>query len=432
MATNKKLGELLVEAGLVTAAQVDEALAIQKRSGKRIGEILVEAKRVTEQEVTAALSRQLSVPLYDGTGHVPDPAAVRLVPASVAWRHRLVPVSADATRLVVVVSDPLNVLALDDVQLLTGLEVSARLAAPGRIADLLRAAYGDRPSFSEDDLIDRLMSVRPGAVEPAELMQSVDDPGTDQAPIVRLVNLILADAVSHGASEIHIEPQPHRLDVRWRWDGELCWRMTPPVNAYTAIRNRLGIMADLPLAKVGEPRTGRFSVGIRLPGPGAPRADGTVAGSEPAPTGGSGSPPDGRSAQGRPERHTAQIVVRSLPTASGERLVAKIVDDRALTATPQELGLELPQLALLKEALDRRSGLILVVGLADSGRTTTLHTLASGLCRENRLVALVEDRLELKLPGVAQVICDRSTGHRLRAIESCLDHNPHTVVLAEL
>jgi len=198
-----RLGEALIANGLITQEQLKEAIARQKQSGKRLGEVLIDMHVVTERDITEVLSKQLNVPFIDLSNYIVDPAIAKLVPEHISERHQLIPINKVGNKLTVAMVDPLNILAVDDIALMTGLQVKTVVATPSDIRKALQDAYGAQSKM--DDLMDDLVDITKDS-KPEEELDALGELGENDAPIIRLVNLVITQAVSGGVSDIHVEP----------------------------------------------------------------------------------------------------------------------------------------------------------------------------------------------------------------------------------
>ncbi|MBI2945320.1 MAG: Flp pilus assembly complex ATPase component TadA, partial [Candidatus Wallbacteria bacterium] len=257
--TKLRLGEVLIANGLITQEQLKEAIARQKQTGKRLGSILVEMRVVTERDITEVLSKQLNVPFIDLSNYLVDPAIAKLIPEHIAERHQLIPINKVGNKLTVAMVDPLNILAIDDIALMTGLQVKTVVATPSDVTKALQEAYGAQSKM--DDLMDDLVDIGKDS-EKEELGNLDGELGENDAPIIRLCNLIISQAVSSGVSDIHIEPFEKELRIRYRQDGVLYNAMTPPKRAQAAISSRLKIMASLDIAEKRLPQDGRIKIKV--------------------------------------------------------------------------------------------------------------------------------------------------------------------------
>jgi type IV pilus assembly protein PilB len=373
-----RLGERLVERGVVTPADVEAALERQRLGGLRLGRELADQGALQESELVRELSDHLGVPVLNLADRLLDPAVARLVPEHICARHQVIAVSILDNELTLAMVDPANVLAIDDVQLMTGLRVHPVLVT----SDDLRHAQDS--VFGAPARIDAVFADLGGASDAADaggiLPADVEaDPAEvsglleNEAPIIRLVNLILDDAIASGGTEVHFVPRARELGVWVRArDGELTLTMTPPKAAQQAIATRLRVMAGLAPWRSLQPATGA----IRL------RANG----------------------------QDRRCRLQTAPTEHGERLTIHLGDSAPVPAGPSDLGMEPGQADAVARAFDRRSGLILVAGPPRSGKTTTLHSLLLSRPDTGSVRVALEDPIEADLPGVDHLVWSPATG----------------------
>ena len=391
-----RLGEILVAAGRVSADAVAAAVAAQATDaggGLRLGELLVRDGVAEEGDVLAALSVQYGIPLLTGLGEeVLDPALVANLPVEWARANRVLPVRLpDGVR--VLMSDPTRVEILDDLALLLGEEAIPVLAPAREIARAIEACYVRRDG-SARDFLDAL----PAGGDPAatEARGRADDllRVADQAPVTQLVNLILLDAVKLGASDIHIEPYPLRLLVRYRVDGLLYEQSSPPKHLEAALVSRLKVMGRLDIAEKRLPQDGmaRVRVGER----------------------------------------EIDIRISTIPVAEGERVVLRLLNRESTLLPLADLGMPDTVLVPFRTMLGQPNGIILVTGPTGSGKTTTLYAALGELDTQHYNVLTIEDPIEYQLPGIGQIQVKPKIGltfaHGLRHI---LRQDPDVILVGE-
>ncbi len=391
--TKLRLGEVLIANGLLTQEQLKEAIARQKQTGKRLGSILVEMRVVTERDITEVLSKQLNVPFIDLSNYLVDPAIAKLIPEHIAERHQLIPINKVGNKLTVAMVDPLNILAIDDIALMTGLQVKTVVATPSDVQKALQEAYGAQSKM--DDLMDDLVDIGKDAEKDGELGALDGELGENDAPIIRLCNLIISQAVSSGVSDIHIEPFEKELRIRYRQDGVLYNAMAPPKRAQAAISSRLKIMATLDIAEKRLPQDGRIKI--------------------------------------RVNNRTIDLRVSTLPTTWGEKIVMRILDQSSLKVSLEELGFEPSTLERFKRGIEVPYGIILVTGPTGSGKTTTLYSALSTLNEPKVNIMTAEDPVEYMLNGINQVQCRPDIGLTFAAaLRSFLRQDPDIVMVGEI
>ena len=384
----KQLAEVLQERGLVDDGQLSAAYEEHRRGGRSLGRVLVEQEIITEAQLVAALAAQIGLPFVDLAEHPVDMSAVAAVPAAVCRRHVVLPISWDGNRLVLAMADPSNVFALDDVRSVTGAEPRPVVATRD---DVLAAI--ERCCRDDGDLED-LSAVLGGSQdeEPdvARLTQVVEE-----APIVKYVNLLITQAISDGASDIHIEPGEQDLRVRYRIDGVLHDVMRSPRVIAAGVISRLKIMSEMDIAERRKPQDGRLSVVAR---------SGTV-----------------------------DLRVATLPTVWGEKVVMRVLDNSTARLDLADLGFAADNYARFETSFAKPYGMILVTGPTGSGKSTTLYATLNIVSRPELNVITVEDPVEYRLPGINQVQANPKAGLTFAAaLRSILRCDPDIVLIGEI
>jgi type IV pilus assembly protein PilB len=383
----KILGQLLVDDGVLTQGALDDALAAQSSVGGRLGEVLVHRGDTLAEPVARALAHQLGLP-FAPTPLDPDPDALALVRPDLARTRRVVPLRLSARCLVVAMADPLDLSAVDDLQFQSGRRVEVEVATEAAVADALERGYGEALAGLVASL-------------PSELRQSQEPPAAEleramrSAPVVRLVDRILSDAVVGRASDIHIEETGGDARVRFRVDGILRRALEIPAPARHAVLSRIKVMAGM-------------DISVRR------RAQ------------------DGSIGYAHGER-TLTLRISTLPTNGGEKAVVRILDPSAAPRGMDSLGLASRDLSSLRPLLASREGLILAVGPTGSGKSTTLFAALSEMDRETQNVVTLEDPVEYRLPGVNQIQVDRRAGLGFPdALRAVLRQDPDVVMVGEI
>jgi type IV pilus assembly protein PilB len=382
----KQLGDILIDGGLVDQEQLRAATSEQQRLGRSLGRVLVDLGMVTESQLVAALAEQIGLPFVDLSEYPVDGSAVGSVSPSVARRHVALPIGYEDGRLVVAMADPANVFAVDDIRSLTGRDVKPVVATK---ADLLAAI--DRFHRS-DEALDELTQTLETDTEDtlARVKEIVDD-----APIVKFVNLLIAQAIADRASDIHIEPGERDLRVRFRIDGVLHDIMRSPRSIQAGVISRLKIMSDLDIAERRVPQDGRLSVQV------------------------SGKKIDLR--------------VATLPVVWGEKVVMRILDNSTAMLKLSDLGFLEGNFERWRESYTKPYGMLLVTGPTGSGKSTTLYATLNLVSRAEVNVITVEDPVEYRLPGINQVQANPKAGLTFaRALRSILRSDPDVVLLGEI
>jgi type IV pilus assembly protein PilB len=385
-----RLGDALIHEGLINEEQLQQALALQKKSGKRLGAVLVEMHLVTEQDIVQILSKQLRIPFIDLSNYLIDPVIAKLVPEHIAKRHMLIPINKVGNKLTVAMVDPLNIIAIDDIQLMSGLMVKPVVATHTDINKALQDAYG--AVAQQDKLMDDLEDI--GHTDEDDLDQ-LGELGENDAPIIRLCNLVISQAVQNGVSDIHIEPFEKELRVRYRQDGMMFTAMTPPKKATAAITSRIKIMSSLNIAEKRLPQDGRIKIKVA--------------------------------------NRMIDLRVSVLPVIWGEKIVMRILDQSSLKVNLEDLGFEPKTLERFKSGIASPYGIILVTGPTGSGKTTTLYSALTSLNAVDTNVMTAEDPVEYMLHGVNQVQCKPEIGLTFAAaLRSFLRQDPDVIMVGEI
>ncbi|WP_218974420.1 ATPase, T2SS/T4P/T4SS family [Streptomyces sp. NP160] len=395
----RRLGDVLVDAGVLTPAQLSEVLAGQQSSTgrrKRLGELLVQSGVADEKTIARALADQLGLTVVDLSRMVPDPEVVRSLPQAVAERTRVVPLERTRTGLVVAVADPTNVLALDDVRLHTGAgDLVVTVATESQVREQLARAWSLGQDRSSAAAVEDAGGDLDSSLGSSSALEQDAGAGDEESPVVKLVNRILSDAVRARASDIHIETQRDELRVRYRVDGMLREVMSASKRAAGPIISRIKIMSGLDIAERRVPQDGRSRVIV-----------------------------DGSAFDCR---------VSTLPALHGEKVVIRLLTRGDAVPDLDSLGFEAAQLEVFRKALSVPQGLVLITGPTGSGKTNTLYSaLAEVLTPEKNIITL-EDPVEVQLPGITQVQVNVKTGLTFQAgLRSVLRQDPDIVLVGEV
>ncbi|HEV8565314.1 MAG TPA: ATPase, T2SS/T4P/T4SS family [Actinomycetota bacterium] len=372
----------------MTQAQLDAAIADQARSGKPLGRILVEMGAITEVDLVRTLARQMDLDFVDLGDFSMDRGAASLIPESVARRYAALPIGWEGERLIVAMADPANVFAIDDIRTITGAEIKTVIATR---AQLLEAIDGVHRLDAE---VDSVMSAAADEFDDLEDISNVRAV-VDDAPIVKFVNLLIAQAVADRASDIHIEPSERDLRIRFRVDGVLHEVMRSPKSIQAGVISRLKVMAEINIAERRIPQDGRISVNI---------------GSK-----------------------SVDLRVATLPTVYGEKVVMRILDKTQALLTLSDLGFLPEVLGRYEETFRKPYGTILVTGPTGSGKSTTLYATLNVLNSPDRNIITVEDPVEYRLPGTNQVQIHPKAGLTFAsALRSILRSDPDIVLVGEI
>jgi len=439
MAMSGRLGAMLVSSGLITDDQLKKALSTQKTEGGRLGSILVKLGFVQEEKLMTFLSKQYGVPYVDLSKFQINPAVIKHIPPDVAQKYRIMPINRSGATITIAMVDPSNIFAIDDIKFMTGYNVEAVVATEGAIVDAIKKYYGGAKSLvtqrpgaapsaaakeekkisldvkdysmegmkeDEEDLLDTggVVDVEDfdnlvhGAVEDLEVVEEQQDQlsGEVEAPIIKLVNGILLRAATMGVSDIHIEPYEKSFRVRYRLDGSLHTVMGLPLKIKNAVISRVKIMSSLDIAERRLPQDGRIKLKMGA-------------------------------------KKTMDFRVSVLPTLFGEKVVMRLLDKSNLQLDMTKLGFGTDQIALLKEALDRPYGMVLVTGPTGSGKTTTLYSALSELNKEDTNIMTAEDPVEFNLAGINQVQMKDDIGLNFAAaLRSFLRQDPDVIMVGEI
>lgn len=383
----QRLGQLLMRAGVITERQMNDALEVHKATGSPLGRVLVDLGYATQGAILSVMARQIGIPYIDFSEKKPDPNAIAIVPRELANRYTLMPVEIDDdNHLVVAMADPQNVLALDDLRIITGYEIrpaiSTKDAIVAAVEDYYKVAeHVDTDFLDGDDL----------EVQDLDSLTQV----SDEAPIVKLVNYIINKAVSDRASDIHIEPQEKDLRVRYRVDGVLHEVMRSPKTTQQAIISRFKIMSDMDIAETRKPQDGHTAL--------------TVGG------------------------HKLDFRVSTLPTVYGERVVLRILRKDSIMLRLEDLGFLPGTLERFESSFRKPYGAILVTGPTGSGKSTTLYGAINVLNDPMKHIITAEDPVEYRLPGVNQIQTNAKAGLTFaRALRSFLRCSPDVILVGEI
>ena len=399
MAKTERLGELLVREKVISPAQLKKAQDRSKAEGSRLGYEITRLGYLDEADLTKFLSKHYGVPSINlGDIEIP-PNIIALIPREVAERHQCVPVNRSGSTIVIAMADPSNIYAIDDLKFMTGYNIEPVVASETAIAESIIQYYGqaDRLDYDYDAILGDLDLDDVDYVDDEEGMDVNDlARGAEDAPVIRLVNLILVDAIKRGASDIHIEPYEKSFRVRFRVDGVLEEVMRPPLKLKNALTSRIKIMSQMDIAERRLPQDGRIK--LRM----------------------------GRNRE-------MDFRVSCLPTLFGEKIVLRLLDKSNLQLDMTKLGFEPRPLQEFKEAIHRPYGIVLVTGPTGSGKTTTLYSALSELNQVGENISTAEDPVEFNLTGINQVQMHESIGLNFAAaLRSFLRQDPDIIMVGEI
>ncbi len=425
-----RLGDMLIKEGLITEEQLNKALEQQKAAGGRLGYHLIRLNYVSEEDITRVLSRQFGISSVNLTSYQIDREVLKFIPADVAKKYLVIPVSRIGSTLTLAMADPSNVFAIDDIKFMTGFNIEPVVAAEISIIEAIKKHYGgggaielvkekasidgDEYSFSDDEMeespfdefeegpvvdVEDFDSLVHGAVDNVEVIEEESDeklPEDVEAPIVKLVNGILIKAIKLGVSDIHIEPYEKSFRVRYRLDGVLRNAMSLPLKIRNAIISRVKIMSKLDIAERRLPQDGRIKLKLG-------------------------------------KKKDMDFRVSVIPTLFGEKVVLRLLDKSNLQLDMTKLGFEEKALADFQSALRKPYGMVLVTGPTGSGKTTTLYSALHQLNQVTENIMTAEDPVEFNLPGINQVQMHEEIGLNFAAaLRSFLRQDPDIIMVGEV
>ncbi len=402
---SQRLGDLLVKEKVITPEQLQEATKLQKESHTRLASALVKLGFLSDEDVTNFLSRQYGVPAINLSYFEIDPAVVKLIPFETAKRYQILPLSRVGASLTIAMVDPTNVFAMDDIKFMTGFNIEPVVASESSIVEGIDKAYG---ASKEEELEQVMQSMNDVGGDSTDIELQNDEQelelrelekAADEAPIVKLVNLVLTDAVKRGASDIHMEPYEKEFRVRFRIDGVLQLIMNPPLKLKDAITSRLKIMAKLDISEKRLPQDGRIMLKMQIGG----------------------------------KKKQLDFRVSTLPTLWGEKIVLRLLDKENLRLDMTKLGFEQESLTKFEKAILKPYGMVLVTGPTGSGKTNTLYSSISQLNRVDTNIMTAEDPVEFQLGGVNQVQMKEQIGLNFAAaLRAFLRQDPNIILVGEI
>jgi type IV pilus assembly protein PilB len=395
--TPDKLGDILVRDGLITADQLKRALAEQRSSGMRLGYTLVKLGFIDETEITKMLARQYRMPAVDLSRFEVDPKILKLISSDIAAKYAVLPLKREGRTLTIAIADPNNVAAIEDIKFITRCDIFPVIAGEYTLRNAIDRYYQQ----SDAQLASLLKSVEDENAEDLEVVEEQQDEEVkaselaEDAPVVKLINGLLTDAVKRGASDIHIEPFEHEMRVRYRVDGALQEVMKPPIKMRAALTSRVKIMAQLNIAERRVPQDGRIKLkmGARV----------------------------------------IDFRVSTLPVLFGEKIVLRILDKGNLTFDLSRFGFEPKAEADLMKAILNPYGMVLVTGPTGSGKTTTLYSALSKINTIEVNIMTAEDPVEYNLMGINQVLVRNEVGMTFAAaLRAFLRQDPNIIMVGEI
>jgi type IV pilus assembly protein PilB len=401
---SSRLGEILIKENLITAEQLRQALEHQKASGGRLGTCLMKLGFISDDEITGVLSRQYGVPSINLKFYEVDASVIKLIPQDTAVRYQIVPLSRVGSTLTIAMTDPTNVFAMDDIKFMTGFNVEPVVASETAIAEAISKFYGEVESDEELSKVMKDLNADEAAdLELASEEQEMNladlEKAAEEAPIIKLVNLIMTDAVKRGASDIHVEPYEKELRVRFRIDGVLQSVMNPPLKLRDAITSRIKIMAKLDISEKRLPQDGRIMIKYRKEG----------------------------------KIKDLDFRISTIPALFGEKIVMRLLDKENLRLDMTKLGFEQESLTKFERSILRPYGMVLVTGPTGSGKTNTLYSSISRLNTPETNIMTAEDPVEFQLAGVNQVQMKDQIGLNFAAaLRAFLRQDPNIILVGEI
>jgi len=419
-----RIGELLLKEKLITPEQLSQALSQQKANGGKLGYNLVKMGFVKDDQITTLLSKQYGVPSINLAQFKIDPTIVKLVPTDTARKYQIIPLSRSGSTLTIAMTDPTNVFAMDDIKFMTGYTVEPVVASETAITDAVEKYYptgkagatpakGGKPGEKTGSTLEmasrgleELQNTLIGGADDVEVLEELQEISAEalakqgeDAPVVRLVNVVLMSAIQKGASDIHIEPYEKELRVRYRIDGILYNIMAPPMKYRDAIVSRVKIMSKLDISEKRLPQDGRIKIRYNE--------------------------------SGEPKEIDFRVSV--LPTLFGEKIVLRLLDKDKLMLDMTKLGFEAESLAKFELAIARPWGMVLVTGPTGSGKTNTLYSSISKINTPETNIMTAEDPVEFNLAGVNQVQVKENIGLNFAAaLRSFLRQDPNIILVGEI
>ena len=406
------IGEMLVREQLITTQQLHEAVSQQKVSSGKVGPILIGLGYVKDEDLTALLSRQYGVPSITLSQFEIDERVARIIPPETARKYHVIPVRCSGATLTIAMTDPTDVFAMDDIKFMTGYNIETVVASETAVLAALDTYYpgiatGNGSGGSTLEIATRELAgmsrVHDEALEILEDSEELDvvtlEQQSGEAPVVRLVNVLLASAIHQEVSDVHIEPYEKEFRVRFRIDGVLYNVMVPPLKMKDAVTSRIKIMAKLDIAEKRLPQDGRIKMRFRDVG----------------------------------ATKELDLRVSCLPTLFGEKIVRRLLDRSTLMLDMSNLGFDPESLRRFEESIRRPWGMVLVTGPTGSGKTNTLYSSLSRINSPDTNIMTVEDPVEFNLPGVNQVHVRESIGLSFAAApRSFLRQDPNIILVGEI
>jgi len=382
----KRIGDLLVEAGLLSDERLQEALQEQKELQMKLGDVLLTRGYISEQQLIEVLEFQLGIPHVQLFRQKLDPKLISLIPKQTAEQHTVIPIRIEGNRLIVAMADPLDYFAIDELRMITGLRIVPTIASKDELNRVIKRYYGLQESI---DQISENLAL-------SETEEHILKPDLEeQSPVVKTVNQIISQAVELGASDIHIDPQDDGLRIRYRIDGMVRTERTMPIHMQSVIVARIKIMANLNVSERRVPQDGRIEMEINY--------------------------------------RKIDIRLSTLPTIYGEKIVMRILDMGSALTEIDRLGMSKRNMDAFKTGITRPFGVVLITGPTGSGKTTTLYSALSRLNQEEVNIITIEDPVEYQLLGINQVQVNPAVGLTFaQGLRAILRQDPNIVMVGEI
>lgn len=392
MSTTKRIGDLLVERGLISEDQLQAVLEEQTRTGQRLGQILLARKLISEEQLVDIITTRLDIPRISLENIVIDPHVIEAVPLSLARKHTLIPVVRIGSTLTVAMADPLDIIALDELKYVTSLRINRAVSTKSSILQAIDQFYSLRDSMAE---VIRDIHEEDSSVQDIAATISEAEGSASEAPLIKLVNLLIIQAVKERASDIHIEPDEQKLRVRYRVNGVLKEQIAPPPSLHASIVSRIKVMSQMDVSERRTPQDGRFVV--------------TVGGSD------------------------VDVRASTLPTIHGEKVVLRVLDRRNLVTGLEHLGFDAQSACGFSQVIRKPEGLVLITGPTGSGKTTTLYAALTAIRTVEKNIITIEDPVEYSLSLINQVQINEKAGLTFAsALRSILRQNPDVIMVGEI
>jgi type IV pilus assembly protein PilB len=399
-----RLSDALLKSGKVTPDQIQRALEMQKADGGRVGHNLIKMGVLDELQLVEILSQHFGVPAVDVASLKVDESLLKILPADVARKYTILPIAKNGAKVTIAMTDPTNVFAMDDIKFMTGYNVEPVVASETSLRTAIERYYGSPHAIELKKVIDEVTAdSSDGSLEVLEDDEEFDlakiEQQSEEAPVVRLANIILLDAIKRGASDIHLEPYEKELRVRYRIDGLLYEMMHPPLKLREALTSRVKILAKLDIAEKRMPQDGRIKIKTKIGG----------------------------------RAKDLDFRVSSLPTIFGEKIVMRLLDKDNLMLDMTRLGFEPESLRRFEASIIKPYGMVLVTGPTGSGKTNTLYSALQRLNKPGVNVITAEDPVEYNIPGINQVQMKEQIGLNFAAaLRSFLRQDPNIILVGEI